>query len=499
MNIKKIIQLYSLLLVITLIFATIASIQIYFFQAISINLNFFYIFILFVFFAFFNRKKNVFFLILILLVYFYQQKNILMQLDSYSKKLNTQKIYKKIDYQISGKIKKIEIINSSSTKIILKNILINNQITNLDLQIIVYNIPNIAEFINADILIFNTSIIKIKQNEKINFVNNCYKNLIGYSYIDYSQIIQIKFANNFFRKLNYWTYSKLLKIMPYPYSNIFFAIFTGNTNILDDILLATFQKTGIAHILAISGLHIGIIAAVFVFLFSKLSNSIKYLSSIIIIWLFVSWVNFPASAVRAAIMFTLFGISKLCYKKIYLPNILFVSFIFFVVFEPLVIFQIGFQLSFTAVAGIVIALEFLEESKINNIFITTFFICVFIQILTLPIASYYFKIIPIYGILLNLFVPYLLTFILPIGIISLLISIFSIAIARLFGIINSALIDIIIRMSDAFSNFNLKIFLEYRFTVKQLLFYYFIFFCVLLMFSILKSHIITNEISNNKR
>jgi competence protein ComEC len=135
------------------------------------------------------------------------------------------------------------------------------------------------------------------------------------------------------------------------------ALLLGQQSSIDKETKAILVDAGIIHILAVSGLHVGIIYLLFNYLTFFIQNN-KYrfikLSIVLLgIWLFVFITGVPPSAFRAAVMFSFFAFGKNLNLQSNSFNIIAASAIFMLLTNPLLIFDVGFQLSYSAVLGII--------------------------------------------------------------------------------------------------------------------------------------------------
>ena len=190
------------------------------------------------------------------------------------------------------------------------------------------------------------------------------------------------------------------------------ALLTGSKDAMDDELLNAYRDAGAIHILAVSGLHVGII---YLFL-SKLLKPLRgqkwgrriYLVLTLgTIWLFALITGFSASILRAATMFSLFLVGESIQREHNIYNTLGTAGFILMVINPAIIFSIGFQLSFLAVFGIVYLFPRIYEllsfdswlgDKVWGI------TCVSLaaQVFTAPLVVYYFNQFPLYFLLSNL-------------------------------------------------------------------------------------------------
>lgn len=132
----------------------------------------------------------------------------------------------------------------------------------------------------------------------------------------------------------------------------------GNTKSIDERTREDFQTAGIAHVLAVSGLHVGIIAFMVSLLLWPLflagHGRLRWIFVALAVWGYVFITGFSPSATRAAIMASVFVIGWLLKRNIQPVNSLCLAALIILVFEPIALFEIGFQLSFAAVLAILI-------------------------------------------------------------------------------------------------------------------------------------------------
>lgn len=204
------------------------------------------------------------------------------------------------------------------------------------------------------------------------------------------------------------------------------ALVFGNKSFLQNDTKQEFSTAGAMHILAVSGLHVGIIAVILLQLLRLLpSRKNLWFTSIFCIlgiWGYACITGLSPSVTRAACMFSLLSIAQILNRKTSTYNTLAAAACIMVIIEPRVLFEIGFQLSYAAVIGIVYFGNKIQNllPRTNNIVVTYMWgiiaISIAVQITTLPITLYNFGYIPTYSILTNIFaIP--LAFVLLAGVI----------------------------------------------------------------------------------
>lgn len=140
------------------------------------------------------------------------------------------------------------------------------------------------------------------------------------------------------------------------------AMTLGDKSALTTEVREIFNITGAGHILAISGLHLGILYMTVSLLARGLRlQTITQTVTILLIWAFAFLVGLSPSVVRSAIMLTIYGLLSLGYRKKMSINVLAFTAIVLLVIHPQSLFDIGFQMSFTAVLAILIFFPILNR------------------------------------------------------------------------------------------------------------------------------------------
>jgi len=189
------------------------------------------------------------------------------------------------------------------------------------------------------------------------------------------------------------------------------ALILGDRSFLDSETTQAFGNSGAMHVLAVSGLHIGIILQLILYIlkgFSKIITRKKsLLIALIIIWIYTIISGLSASVLRATFMFSVLAISQI-YEKNYNPiNGLFFTGFVLLLINPLFLFDIGFQLSFLAMIGIfwfykpISKIWFVKNKWLRKVWEGTA-VGLLAQLVTVPLTFYYFHQFPNYFILTNI-------------------------------------------------------------------------------------------------
>jgi competence protein ComEC len=199
--------------------------------------------------------------------------------------------------------------------------------------------------------------------------------------------------------------------------SIMLALLTGQRKEIDNTTYNLFIQTGIIHILAVSGLHVGIIYLFLLFVFRPFqrntwSRRFSLCIKIFVLLFFAFFTGLSASVLRATLMFSVMILGRILNQRSHILNSVFLSAFILLCINPYLLFDIGFQLSYSAVTGIV-----LVQPVFVKLFSPKFFILNWIwqlisvsiaaQLGTLPLSLFYFKQFPTYFIIGNILaIPY---------------------------------------------------------------------------------------------
>ncbi len=187
------------------------------------------------------------------------------------------------------------------------------------------------------------------------------------------------------------------------------ATLAGDSSALDPDERAQFSRAGLAHILALSGLHVGIIAMLFSLLLLPLRFLVgrrgKALILILVIWGYAAMTGLSTSVVRAAIMITVALLAVWGNLRHSAPNALCVAALLIALFGPAQVFTLGFALSFLAVAGILIFARHLSVNPRMSAWVRyptgVFAATLGATLLTAPVVAYCFHTFPTAFLLSN--------------------------------------------------------------------------------------------------
>lgn len=210
------------------------------------------------------------------------------------------------------------------------------------------------------------------------------------------------------------------------------ALLIGNRTALNEDILKAYANTGSTHVLAVSGLHVGLFYGLISILLSfiKKIKKIQYLHLILtvcFIWFYVLITGASPSVTRAASMFTMIAIGIQFKNQINIYNVIAFSALLISAYNPNIIYDVGFQLSYLAVIGIIFLQKhiynwiYIENALLDKIWTITS-VSIAAQISTFPLIIYYFHQFPIYFFISNLIVIPGAVVILYLGILLFLVS-----------------------------------------------------------------------------
>jgi len=195
---------------------------------------------------------------------------------------------------------------------------------------------------------------------------------------------------------------------------IVLALLLGIKKEITPVLQSAYAVSGTMHVLAVSGLHIGLLYSILYFiLFYK--RTIKHTISLvclaivmlICLWFYAGITGFSPSVIRASAMCSLILLAKILKKKVNIYNILSVVAFFMLLWDPFWLFSISFQLSFIAVVGIVYlqpkifgCLKY-KLHWLPSLLWQWTSVSLAAQLATFPLSLYYFHQFPLYFIFAN--------------------------------------------------------------------------------------------------
>ena len=230
------------------------------------------------------------------------------------------------------------------------------------------------------------------------------------------------------------------------------AMALGDRSALTKELKETYSKTGASHVLALSGLHLGIIYALLSMLVvGRRWQMITQVATVLSIWAFVFLTGMSASVVRSAVMLTVYALLALGHRQKMSVNTLAFTAIVMLLVTPKALFDVGFQMSFMAVFSILLfvplfyrpfSAEYLMTHRAVSWLWGMVAVSVAAQIGVAPLIAYYFGRFSCYFLLTNFIVIPAATLILYLALGTLLIPSLGVVLASMVGLLNTTLLYI---------------------------------------------------------
>ena len=256
----------------------------------------------------------------------------------------------------------------------------------------------------------------------------------------------------------------------------------GKSTEMDMESLEEFRKLGLSHVLAVSGLHLGIITGFLIFLLTKLGLDRKLVNLLAIgLVIFYSYlIGWPPSIVRSGIMLAIYLIS--INMKMYsdpINNLFFVSYVLLLI-NPYILFSLGFQLSFLATLSIFTIVKKLTRYYKRTGKIEQGFLSILgVQLGLFPVQIYYFNYFNLLSLLVNLVIIPLIAFILPIAFFIFLLPINFVFSIGLLSVLLDSLVDIMFFLISFLKSIGEIGFTLGSFSLYEILAYYLILFALL--------------------
>ena len=298
-------------------------------------------------------------------------------------------------------------------------------------------------------------------------------------FVELEDVKSTKIEDNFLEKYLQTLFNRTEEDYSYGTKNINRAILLGDNTRIKKDLKDKIRYIGLSHIFAMSGLHIGLVIAIFYFIFKKTIKNKKVIEILLLISITLYYLSVKESPsfIRAYIMAVVYLLGKLFYEKIDLGKTLFVSAIISVLMNPIVIFSVSFQLSYGAMIAIIYIFPYIrkvnyKKSKILDYILFTSTI----QIFLIPITVYYFNSVQVLSLISNLILLPLASFYIIINYIALFLENFYLSF--LLKPVIEILYKILIYFIDFFTELP---YLSIEYTNKKLVYIYIIVFVIIVI------------------
>lgn len=316
-------------------------------------------------------------------------------------------VLQNVAVNVSGKVKEVGVTSAGHRYLILGEVTVNGESIK----------GNVAAYLNENAGEY------CRRGYTVNFYTQLEKqNFIEFGSVGYNACRNVKYICtvsggmrstyhfDLFGEINHAFERTLFDNLDGETAAVCYAMLTGNTDAISDSTLSAFRNGGIAHIFAVSGLHIGVIFGALTFVFKKLRVN-RYVSTalrIAVIFAYSGVCLFSPSSVRALVMCSVLAASGCLNRKHDGLNALAVAAVILLLINPLYLFGVGFMLSFAAVFGIIVLSSnvrrlfgFLPEKLAEAVSVG-----LSAQVSVFPVQLTSFGYISVAGLVLNLvFIP----------------------------------------------------------------------------------------------
>ena len=225
--------------------------------------------------------------------------------------------------------------------------------------------------------------------------------------------------NNFIDKIKDYLYKRAYSLDNNEYLLV---LVLGDKSLISSDIYNNYQTNGTSHLLAISGSHVAVLLAVFNVFLKRLKEIPKLLilSGILLFFGFIT--NFQAAVMRAIYFFILNSLNKIGKFNFSNLQILFLTAFILILFDPFIIYDLGFIYSFAVCGGII----YYSDKITGNYIVKMFKLSTISFLFSLPISAYINYEVNILSILVNmLFVPWISIIVFPLAIITFIMPIFN--------------------------------------------------------------------------
>ncbi len=261
------------------------------------------------------------------------------------------------------------------------------------------------------------------------------------------------------------------------------ALLLGQKQTIDKTIYNNYVNSGTIHILAVSGLHVGIILLILNFIFQpllylKYGRFLRPFIIVILLWCFAVIAGLSPSVTRAVAMFSIISVAMHLKRPTNIYNTLVISAFLILLFKPTFLFEVGFQMSYLAVLGIVSVQPIIyklwkPKSYVTDKFWQIFTVTLAAQAGVVPISLFYFHQFPGLFFISNLVVIPFLGLILGFGILIIILALLNI-LPDFMVVAYSFIIDSLNGFIGWVAQFEDFLFRDIPFTLLQVIFAYLI-------------------------
>ncbi len=316
-------------------------------------------------------------------------------------------------------VSKYDMSTTSITGVII-NVNIDSNKTTLEVlgkeKIIIRDYNNF-DYKIGDTYTFFGNIIEVSDNTNFNLFN--YKTYLLSNKIYYTFTASARTLLDTNTNILYSLKQSVIdRINSYKCSNYLHTFILGDSSYLSDEIISSYQKNGISHLFAVSGMHITLLSTCLFIIFKKIfSINFSYIlvSLFLIFYLFLT--SFSPSVLRAVLLFLFLYLNKLFKFDFSILQILFFIFILLLVYNPFYIYNLGFQFSFLISFALVYFSKIINN--FNNYYLKILITSIISFLSSIPILiTNFFEINLVTPFINVVFVPIVSLFLFPLSLIT---------------------------------------------------------------------------------
>jgi competence protein ComEC len=291
--------------------------------------------------------------------------------------------------------------------------------------------------------------------------------MVSLSKADSIEIVRKEPGNVFLSKIvipfRKWILDVFDKTLSGNHKALLSGFLLGETRDIPKNIYTMFRDTGTLHLLAVSGSNVGLVILI-IYYFLRLVRVPQFpltIITLICIFIFSNLVNNEPPVVRAGIMASVALLGILLYKDLEMINLVSFAALIILFFYPPILLDVGFQLSFACVFGLVLIVpkltqmvsKYVDRSHKNlwRWIIYPSIASLAVEITVIPFLAYYFNLIPLITIVANLLIVPLASLSVMLSCVTLFSAIFSPFLASIFSVSNWLCLDLTLRSTNFFS------------------------------------------------
>ena len=356
------------------------------------------------------------------------------------------------------------------------------------------------EFKNKKFILYVKKEISLEYGDKIKIIGEISKpedsrNYKGFSYKKYLQTekiygtikaekIEVRAQNDisFVFRLSNITRNKIIEqiknILPEETSGLLIGLMLGDKTYISDETKQNFQKSSLAHILAVSGAHVSyiILGLTYMVSINKMPKKSGYIFIICVLIVFIFITNFSVSVIRACIMSIILILSKIFHRKADIKNTIAISVLIILIFNPYSINSVSMQLSYLGTIGVIFVAPLLTPTRCSGLkkIIKVISVPIAAQITILPIMIKNFNTISLTFLISNIVAMPILGISIIGGFLITFVSFVWLGLAQKIGIIFNLVLKFLILTARFFANLKLSNIYVVTPSTITIIFYYFI-------------------------